>query len=152
MKEQNFDTAYEEVKKLVAKFKQGENSYLSQSYSEAAVRQDFLDDFFTALGWDVRHQIQHDPYEQEVKIEQGVKVSGAQKRADYSFAIAPNFRDTKFFAEASGNKIFYQRDKGQLSRNPFRQFCQRLLEIQFGYRPIDGGRKKRRASSAFASI
>ncbi|MEK6616328.1 MAG: hypothetical protein AABZ32_09495 [Bacteroidota bacterium] len=72
MKEENFDLAYKKVKGLVAKFKQGEQSYLSPSYSEAAVRQDFLDDFFTALSWDVRHQIQHDPYEQEVKIEQGV--------------------------------------------------------------------------------
>lgn len=100
MKDQHFDTAFETVKKLVAKFKQGERHYLSQSYQEAELRQDFLDDFFTALGWDVGHKIQHDPYEQEVKVERGVKVSGAQKRADYSFAIAPNFRDPKFFAEA----------------------------------------------------
>src|SRR5665213_2490962 len=100
MAEQGFDKAYEVVKKLVAKFKQGEKHYLSQSYQEAEVRQDFLDDFFTALGWDVGHKIQHDPYEQEVKVEKGVRVSGAQKRADYSFAIAPNFRDPKFFAEA----------------------------------------------------
>ena len=69
MKKTTFDSAFEEVKKLVAKFKQGENHYLSQAYSEAAVRQDFLDDFFTALGWDVGHDYQHDPYEQEVKIE-----------------------------------------------------------------------------------
>ena len=100
MKEKNFDTAFEEVKKLVEKFKRGEKHYLSQSYQEAEVRQDFLDDFFTALGWDVGHKIQHDPYEQEVKVEKGVRVYGAQKRADYSFSIAPNFRDPKFFAEA----------------------------------------------------
>ena len=100
MKEQSFDSAYKKVKELVAKFKQGEKHYLSQSYSEAEVRQDFLDDFFTALGWDVTHKEQKDPYEQEVKIEKGVKVSGAQKRADYSFSLAPNFRDSKFFAEA----------------------------------------------------
>jgi len=100
MQEENFDLAFEKVKGLVAKFQQGEKHYLSQSYQEAEVRQDFLDDFFTALGWDVGHKIQHDPYEQEVKVERGVKVSGAQKRADYSFSIAPNFRDSKFFAEA----------------------------------------------------
>ena len=100
MKEQNLDLAFEKVKGLVTKFKQGEKHYLSQSYQEAEVRQDFLDDFFTALGWDVGHKIQHDPYEQEVKVEKGVKVSGAQKRADYSFTLAPNFRDPKFFAEA----------------------------------------------------
>ena len=100
MKEQNFDSAYEKVKELVIKFQQGEKHYLSQFYQEAEVRQDFLDNFFTALGWDVTHKEQKNPYEQEVKIEKGVRVSGAQKRADYSFAIAPNFRDPLFFVEA----------------------------------------------------
>src|SRR4051812_37962946 len=32
-------------------------------------RADFIDDFFTALGWDVRHREQQNPYEQEIKIE-----------------------------------------------------------------------------------
>lgn len=96
----DFDKAYKIICELVAKYEKGKQHYLSQSYSEAAVRQDFIDNFFTALGWDVGHKYQHNPYEQEVKIEQGVKISGAQKRADYSFAIAPNFRDAKFFAEA----------------------------------------------------
>ena len=100
MEENDFDSAFETVKELVTKFQKGERHYLSNSYQEAEVRQDFLDNFFTALGWDVGHKIQHDPYEQEVKVEKGVRVSGAQKRADYSFAIAPNFRDPKFFVEA----------------------------------------------------
>ena len=96
----DIDKSHEIICELVAKYEKGKQHYLSQSYSEAAVRQDFIDDFFTALGWDVRHQHQFNPYEQEVKIEVGVSVSGAQKRADYSFAIKPNYEEPKFFVEA----------------------------------------------------
>ena len=30
--------------------------YMSAGYSEAEARQDFIDNFFIALGWDVNHQ------------------------------------------------------------------------------------------------
>jgi tRNA1(Val) A37 N6-methylase TrmN6 len=95
-----FESAYSEIKKLAETFKAGEPHYLSPSYQEAEVRKDFIDKFWVALGWDVLHEQQKNPYEQEVKVEKGVSVSGAQKRADYSFSLAPNFRDPKFFVEA----------------------------------------------------
>src|ERR1017187_10798346 len=39
------------------------------------------------------------PYEQEVKVER--KEHGvSQRRADYAFYLAPNFRDVKFYMEA----------------------------------------------------
>lgn len=95
-----FEGAHSEVKALVDQFKASEKYFLSNNYQEAEVRKDFIDRFFIALGWDVLHQSQKNPYEQEVKVERGVDVSGAQKRADYSFALHPNFRDPKFFVEA----------------------------------------------------
>jgi hypothetical protein len=88
------------VRQLVEDFKTQESAYLSAEYQESQVRQDFIDKFFTALGWDVTHERQKNPYEQEVKIENKVRTSGSQRRADYAFFIAPNFRDVKFFAEA----------------------------------------------------
>ncbi|MEO8151400.1 MAG: TaqI-like C-terminal specificity domain-containing protein [Bacteroidia bacterium] len=96
----NFDSAFSEIKTLVEDFKAGEKHYLSPSYQEAEVRKDFIDKFFIALGWDVHHDHQKDPYGQEVKVEKGMMMSGAQKRADYSFAFAPNYSDAKFFVEA----------------------------------------------------
>ena len=92
--------AFETIKQLVADFKAQESAYLSPSYQESQIRQDFIDKFFTALGWDVTHTIQKNPYEQEVKIENKVSTQGSQRRADYAFFIAPNFRDVKFYAEA----------------------------------------------------
>jgi len=98
-----FDSAFEQVKTLVEHFSANEKMYLAADYSEARVRTDFIDKFFTALGWDVNHNVQLNPYEQEVSIEKPVKVDGMQqKRADYAFFLAPNYRkdDVKFYVEA----------------------------------------------------
>ena len=63
-----FDEAFEKVSKLVATFKANEARYLSPAYQEAEVRKDFIDKFFIALGWDVNHDEQTNPYEQEEEI------------------------------------------------------------------------------------
>ncbi|HEY5297307.1 MAG TPA: N-6 DNA methylase [Verrucomicrobiae bacterium] len=93
-----FDAAFRRVKELVADFKANDNFYLSPQFSEAQARKDFIDKFFIALGWDVNHDAQKNPYEQEVKIEKNE--SGSQRRADYAFFLGPNFHDIRFFAEA----------------------------------------------------
>lgn len=95
-----FSDAYRQISDLVNDFKENEQHYLNPSYSEADVRNDFINKFFIALGWDVRHETQKNPYEQEVRVEKPVTVAKAQKRADYTFYLAPNFRDVKFFVEA----------------------------------------------------
>ncbi len=93
-----FDTAFGQVKDLVANFKANESYYLSPQFSEAQTRKDFIDKLFIALGWDVNHDTQKNPYAQEVKIEKNE--SGTQGRADYAFYLSPNFHDVRFFAEA----------------------------------------------------
>ncbi len=79
---QTFEQAFERVKQLVQVFKQNEKRYLAPDYSEAQARLDFIDKFWIALGWDVNHETQTNPYEQEVKVERGVKMSAGRKRAD----------------------------------------------------------------------
>lgn len=96
----SFEQALKEITVLVNDFKANEQHYLNPSYSEADVRNDFINKFFIALGWDVRHETQKNPYEQEVRVEKPVQIAKAQKRADYSFSVAPNFRTVKFFVEA----------------------------------------------------
>ncbi len=95
-----FDKAFAEVGKLVDSFKANERHYFSGDYQEAEVRKDYIDKFFKALGWDVDHDEQKNPYEQEVKVERGQRQGAAHKRADYAFSMAPNFRDVRFFVEA----------------------------------------------------
>ena len=87
--------AFEIIKQLVADFKAQESAYLSPSYQESQIRQDFIDKFFAALGWDVTHTIQKNPYQQEVHIENKVHMAGSQRRADYAFFLAPNFRESR---------------------------------------------------------
>jgi type I restriction-modification system DNA methylase subunit len=94
-----FDDAHEKISKLAATFKSNEARYLSSNYQEAETRKDFIDKFFIALGWDVNHDEQTNPYEQEVKVEPPVS-AGGQRRADYAFHLAPNYRDVRFFVEA----------------------------------------------------
>lgn len=99
MTQENFTHAFERIGNLVAIFQESESFYLSPGYNEADARKDFIDKFWMALGWDVNHETQTDPYKQEVKVERGVAVSELRKRADYAF-LAPNFRDVRFFVEA----------------------------------------------------
>jgi type I restriction-modification system DNA methylase subunit len=96
---QTFDEAFERIKQLVQVFKTNEKKYLSSDYNELQARQDFIDKFLVALGWDVYHENQTNPYEQEVKVERGVTMSAGRKRADYAF-LAPNYRDVLFYVEA----------------------------------------------------
>ncbi len=99
MSQSNFDTALARVKELVADFRANENFYLSPAYQEQEARRDFIDKFWMALGWDINHDTQKNPYEQEVKVER--KEHGvSQRRADYAFYLMPNYRDVKFYVEA----------------------------------------------------
>jgi len=94
-----FDTAFAKVRELVADFRANEKFYLSQAYQEQEARHDFIDKFWLALGWDVNHETQKNPFEQEVKVERR-EHGFSQRRADYAFYLAPNFRDVKFYVEA----------------------------------------------------
>lgn len=94
-----FDEAFERVSELAATFRANERRYLEPDYQEAEARKDFIDKLFIALGWDVNHDKQTNPYEQEVKVEPTVQ-AGGQRRADYAFHLAPNYRDVRFFVEA----------------------------------------------------
>jgi len=100
MTAEGLDAAFRKASELAATFQANESRYLSADYQEAEARKDFIDKFFIALGWDVNHDVQHNPYAQEVKVE--VAHGSSQRRADYAFYIAPNFGDSdvRFYVEA----------------------------------------------------
>jgi type I restriction-modification system DNA methylase subunit len=95
-----FEQAFSVVQSLARDFETNKDHFLSPAYQESEVRKDYIDKFLIALGWDVNHDRQKNPFEQEVKVERGVNMQGSQRRADYAFYAAPNFRDVRFFAEA----------------------------------------------------
>ena len=102
MKIIDFETSHKTVCSLIEQFEEGITHYLSPAYQEQEVRQDYIDKFFTALGWDVNHIYQKNPFQQEVKIEKAQRQQGGlgQKRADYAFFLSPDFKQEQFFVEA----------------------------------------------------
>jgi adenine-specific DNA-methyltransferase len=96
----NFETAFARVVSLADEFDANKAFYLLPEYNEHQARIDFIDKFLHALGWDVNHQVQKNPFQQEVKVERGVVTGPSERRADYAFFIAPDFNSPRFFVEA----------------------------------------------------
>ena len=96
----SFEIAFEIICELIKDFKENENHFLCADYNESQTRKDFIDKFFIALGWDVNHTTQRNPYKQEVKVE---RTQVNQRRPEYTFSLEPNFKEPKFFVEAKKN-------------------------------------------------
>lgn len=82
---------------LVEKFRAQEAWYRSPDYNEAQLRQDFLNPFLEALGWDLQNREQLAENQREVIYEDRVKVGSLTKAPDYGFRLAGKRR---FFVEA----------------------------------------------------
>jgi hypothetical protein len=78
----SLESAHAAIVELVEDFAAGEAHYLSPDYSEAQVRVSFINKFWMALGWDVQHDDQKNPYVQEVKVEDPQKILGSQLPLD----------------------------------------------------------------------
>ncbi len=78
------------IHKLVETFEQNLDSYRS-SKNETELRREFLDKFFTALGWDVANEKGYDEAHKEVVHEFSVEVAGQGKKADYAFRTGTSF-------------------------------------------------------------
>ena len=94
-----FESAYNDVAAIVREFEEHHGEFLAHNYQESEVRTDFIDKFFTALGWDVAHREQTNPREREVKIEKS-DTAGSTRRVDYAFYLKPDYRNPVFFCEA----------------------------------------------------
>ena len=73
----------ESLEKLIAKFEGDKAHYLSNDYSEAQARIDFVTPFFKALGWDVENEAGPPHHAREVLVEKSEEE--APGRPDYSF-------------------------------------------------------------------
>jgi type I restriction-modification system DNA methylase subunit len=86
MTSQMKNTAPASIQKLVETFEKNLGEYRS-SKNETELRREFLDKFFTALGWDVDNLQGAREAEKEVAHEFSVEIDGQQKKADYAFRI-----------------------------------------------------------------
>jgi type I restriction-modification system DNA methylase subunit len=86
-----------EIADLIERFDRNRESYLSGQYNETQLRREFLDPFFSALGWDVENKQGYAEAYKEVIHEDALKIGGATKAPDYCFRIGSV---KKFFVEA----------------------------------------------------
>jgi hypothetical protein len=94
----------EVISKLIERFDLHRQSYISprSEYNETKLRQDYLDHFFIALGWDVYNTQGWSEQAREVSLEQPIKIQGTTDFIDYSFKIG---KDLKFIAEAKNPRV-----------------------------------------------
>ena len=97
------------IGELVEKFAEHRETYRRAGYNETQLRQDFLDPFFVALGWDVFNQQGFAEAYRDVILEQGLKVEQSVRAPDYCFRIGGT---PKFFVEAKKPAVDIKSDVG----------------------------------------
>lgn len=97
----------QQVTELIERFSQHKDTYLSQRYNEAQVRQDFIDPLFEQLGWDMSNQQGFAEAYKDVVHEDAIKVGGVHKAPDYSFRVGGV---RKFFLEAKKPSVSIKDD------------------------------------------
>ncbi len=85
------------IHSLVNRFRDSRELYRSGRYNEAQLRQEFLNPFFEALGWDMVNRSNFAPQYREVIHEDSLEDNGSLKAPDYAFRIGTT---RKFFVEA----------------------------------------------------
>ncbi|MEO6133568.1 MAG: type I restriction endonuclease, partial [Ginsengibacter sp.] len=92
------EEALSKIAALVERFHEQLASYKKSEYNETLTRKDFIDPFFTALGWDMNNSAGNAEAYREVIHEDKIKIGSATKAPDYSFRLAGGKR--LFFVEA----------------------------------------------------
>ncbi len=85
------------VNRLVERFEEHRDAYRSGKYNETQLRNEFLNPFFEALGWDVFNRQNHAEMYKDVIHEDSLEIEGENKAPDYAFRVGGT---RKFFVEA----------------------------------------------------
>ena len=116
-------TAPDLILELVERFDRQREVYRSTDYNEARLRREFLDPFFSALGWDMDNRRGYAEMYKDVIHEDSIKVGTGTKAPDYCFRIAST---RKFFVEAKKPSVNIMKDAGSNCRITIREMA-RLL-------------------------
>ena len=92
---------------LVNKFKRNLPAYKSHGYNEAQLREEFINPFFEALGWDVYNKSGVAPAYRDVIHEDSIKMAGGTKAPDYCYTLAGR---RMFFVEAKKPSVDIKMD------------------------------------------
>ena len=81
------ESAPSTVLDLVERFERNRDEYTSGRYNEAQLRNEFLNPFFEALGWDVNNRQGYAEAYKDVIHEDAIRSGAATKAPDYCFRI-----------------------------------------------------------------
>src|SRR5665647_9459 len=102
------EEAYAKISDLVERFSLQIDSYKKSDYNETLTRQDFINPFFKALGWDIDNSQGNAEAYREVIHEDKLKIGSATKAPDYSFRLPGGKR--LFFVEAKKPSVLVKED------------------------------------------
>lgn len=96
-----------EIIELIEKFERNEQAYKNPSYKEEQLKQEFINPFFKALGWDIDNTEGKAPQYRDVIFEDRIKISGGTRAPDYCFTLAGR---KMFFVEAKKPSVNIEKD------------------------------------------
>jgi len=99
------------IEKLVTRFKEHQKDYHLADYNEQKARQDFINPFFKALGWDIDNEKGDSEAYREVIYEDKVVVRGKAKAPDYGFRLSGSGKKRLFYVEAKKPSIQLKTNK-----------------------------------------
>jgi len=96
-----------EILKLVDRFDRNIDAYRSGRYNETQVREEFINPFFLALGWDIYNADGCAEAYKDVIHEDAIRIGSATRAPDYCFRIGGT---RKFFLEAKKPSVNIKED------------------------------------------
>ncbi|MBK9284741.1 MAG: N-6 DNA methylase [Sphingobacteriaceae bacterium] len=99
------------INALVERFAEHRKEYHLPDYNEQKARQDFINPFFKALGWDIDNEKGASEAYREVIYEDKVFVRGKAKAPDYGFRLAGSGKKRLFFVEAKKPSVALKTNK-----------------------------------------
>jgi len=96
-----------EIIELVDKFERNLEAFKHTSYKEEQLKQEFINPFFKALGWDVDNISGAAPQYRDVIFEDSIKIAGGTRAPDYCFTLAGR---KMFFVEAKKPSVNIEKD------------------------------------------
>jgi predicted type IV restriction endonuclease len=93
------------ISNLVDRFKEHKDEYHRKDYNEQKTRQDFINPFFIALGWDVNNEQSASEAYREVIYEDKLVIKGKAKAPDYGFRLMGQGKKRLFYVEAKSPSV-----------------------------------------------
>ena len=105
------EQAKETIQNLVERFREHRKDYHLPEYNEQKARQDFINPFFKALGWDIDNEKGDSEAYREVIYEDKVVVRGKAKAPDYGFRLSGSGKKRLFYVEAKRPSVSLKTNK-----------------------------------------